>query len=118
MQGIQGLAPQCPFWAEVAGRGEGLERLCWWACWRSWGGESRRHHWLPGVACRPPEELRELLDRSCRTRKSARGKNAYGLLYKLSKKTGLGIKCLDLFYECSSHRLHSIENLFCSVLDS
>jgi hypothetical protein len=51
------------------------------------------------------------------TSKSARGKNAYGLLYKLSKKTRLGIKCLDMFHEGSSHRLHSVENLVCSILD-
>jgi hypothetical protein len=63
-------------------------------------------------------EVRELLDRELCASKSARGKNASALPYKLSKQAGLGIECLDLFYECSSHRLHSIENLFCSVLDS
>jgi hypothetical protein len=81
IQAIQGLAPQCPFLGSGCRAWRGAERLCWWACWRSGGGESRRHHWLPGVACRPmtakPKELRELLDRSCASASRLAGKTLW-----------------------------------------
>jgi hypothetical protein len=57
-------------------------------------------------------------DVSTAVSRSAAGTNASGLLYKLSKQAGLGIKRFDLFNERSSHRLHPVEYLVRSILDS
>jgi hypothetical protein len=60
MQAIQGWRSNVLVWAAVAGRGEGLERLRWWACWRSWGEPASSL--APGSGLPPmtakPKELR------------------------------------------------------------
>jgi hypothetical protein len=114
-RGSRAWRPNVLFWAEVAGRGEGLEQVVL-------GGVSG----VPGVGraavITGSREWPAADD--CQTRRAPRASGSqlwhpqvgprekrYGLPCKLSKQAGLSIKRLDLFNQCGSHRLHPIKNL-------